>query len=1019
MADKKSNGAQNIDGVLEQLKRSYSKQSDGADDVVESESASDDVSHDELQAMLRSQFMSGEEQSVESDDDGYSIDEDFLADAYTEDEGVDEVDEVDEADEFSEEYQDEEEKYYGIYEGYGKGNKEDALEEEIYEEDEADKEATLYQEPEEGYQEEYQDDEEIIAPQGFQALQEEAYYEADEEIYEAEENQEIQEGSGKSIQINPLFHKNAENAYFEDDEDYSLWNEDESYTPIVLDDIEDEDGESTFELTEDTRTDAEKSEHNYVGAFYHVGSTDPYENMPFKDRIAENAPTVDSLEARLDKPSNAEFSLDDFEEFDEFDEVESIPLALDDDAADFDSPLEEASSASKIPADIDSLDRSDLALLLEFGYGADVLRNVSDERMSGISSEELMDEIAEADAEQADDAKATEMSDAEKQEKAKKEEQSRFERLSRKLNKQYDVYRKKRSGILTRLIISSVIAFVLLIYEVISVLDVDIGGIFNRERYFVAYALVGLQLLIFVALPAIKSIYESFQRIFTSHIDGYFIAGLSLIVTVLYDFVVVFERKEIPPTFHFCAALVIVFAELSELMRLVSEIRGYEYYFMEYLFDDTTEVEKIKYTLLKSEGRGSIAEKMYLGGLDEKTLVYAPQNVEAASGFFDASDVESRKNRATFGWIAAAIVSAFILTIVSGIIYEEAWVAAAAFALTFNLMMPITALVLEWAPFERLSKQNYAYGAAFASEGSAESIDKCDMIVFDVLHIFEECSSKSVNLAMYDSTPKAVLLSCLNSVYSEVGGPLKSAFSSINVQPLGACKISRVAKGGIEALVGSSYSVLIGDEQFMARYGISFPDAVLARYEDKIFTLCVSINNRASARIAVKYKINETFYSIVQKLGEDKISCAVQTYDPMISAELIARLRPFKGAPINVVHKSAVDYSLEQHKHKASALYSVMGEDLCVIARGSRLNLAVALSNAKKLSRLRKLINICSGALICLGAFSALMLVLSEKLMTVNWLVVLAYWLISGAIMAGLTAWKFPQRDRFIFNKRK
>lgn len=990
MAEKENNGAQSIDGVLEQLKRSYAEKSDGADDIMENKVASDDMSHDELQAMLRSQFMNGEEQKVEDGDDTYFIDEDFLKDAYTE--------EVDD-------YKDKKEDDYGYYEEDGEDNKEDALEEEIYEEDQDDKEATLYQKLEKGYKEGYEDDEEVFVVEGPQAIQKEEYNQADEEIYEAEENQEIQEGSGKSIQINPLFNKNKENAYFEDDEDYSLWNEEESYTPIVLDDIEDD--KSTFELTEDTRTDAEKSEQNYVGAFYRVNSHDPYENMPFKDRIAENAPTVDSLEAELDKIEDG-FSLE------EFDEVKSTPLMLEDDESDFVEPQDKRNGINKIPADIDSLDRSDLALLLEFGYGDDVLRNVSDEKMSGISSEELMEEISEEDA--STDAEASELA---KQEQAKKEEQGRFERLCGKLNKQYDAYRKKRSGIFKRLIISSAIAFILLIYEIISVLNVDIGGIFNRELYFVAYALVGLQLLIFVALPAIKSIYESFQRLFTSQIDGYFIAGVSLLVTVLYDFVVVFERKDVPPTFHFCAALVIVFAELSELMRLVAEIRGFEYYFMEYLFDDITEVEKFKYTLIKSEGRGSVAEKMYLGGLDEKTRVYTPQNVETASGFFDASDVESRKNRATFGWIAASIVSAFILTIVSGIIYEEVWVAAATFALTFNLMMPITALVVEWAPFERLSKQNYAYGAAFASEGSVERVDKCDMLVFDDLHIFEECNSKSVNLAIYDSTPKAVLLSCLNSVYSEVGGPLRATFSNDKLQSLGSCKISRVAKGGIEALVGSSYSVLIGDEQFMSRYGISFPDAALSKLEDKIFTFCVSINNRVTARIAVKYKINETFYNIVQKLTEDKISCAVQTYDPMISAELIARVRPFKGAPVNVVHKSAADYSLEQHKHKTSALYSVMGEDLCVIARGSRLNLAVALSNAKKLGKLRKLLNICSGALICLGALSALLLVLSEKLMTVNWLVVLVYWLISGAIMAGLTAWKFPQRDRFIFNKKK
>ena len=138
----------------------------------------------------------------------------------------------------------------------------------------------------------------------------------------------------------------------------------------------------------------------------------------------------------------------------------------------------------------------------------------------------------------------------------------------------------------------------------------------------------------------------------------------------------------------------------------------------------------------------------------------------------------------------------------------------------------------------------------------------------------------------------------------------------------------------------------------------------------------------------------------------------------MISAELVARVRPFRGAPVNVVHKSSADYALEKHNYKTGALYSLRGEELPVLARGSRLNLAVALSNAKKLSKLRLLLNICAGALMGVGTLIALMLVLSERLVIVDWTFVLIYWIASGAIFAGLLAWKFPQRDRFIFNKK-
>ena len=76
MADKENNGAQNIDGVLQQLKQSYSEaQPNSNESALDSEDALENVSHDELQKRLRSQFLDDEATSFESYDDNYSIGE--------------------------------------------------------------------------------------------------------------------------------------------------------------------------------------------------------------------------------------------------------------------------------------------------------------------------------------------------------------------------------------------------------------------------------------------------------------------------------------------------------------------------------------------------------------------------------------------------------------------------------------------------------------------------------------------------------------------------------------------------------------------------------------------------------------------------------------------------------------------------------------------------------------------------------------------------------------------------------
>ena len=998
MTDEKNNGGQGIDGVLEELKRSYSEDSEANSLPLEPEAASEEVSRDELQERLRSRFLNGDDRDdTPAQSYEYEIDEDFLQDAYNEKENIQD---------------DIEEDYDEYIEGSGEDNEKTPLEEADAEEYEDDKEAPYFQGveeiQEENSYEEYQEDEEIQLREGLEEVQEEEYNEALEAYDETQEDKEIQESDNQSVQIN------ADESYLEDDEDYSLWYEsEENYKPLELEDDEPEfvadelDGafaseESVaYEETDGKGVAVKTAEDNYVDLFYTSGEYDRYKNMSFKERITEDTPTVEELETALKGAcAEEEFTLE------EFDEAETIPLVFEED------PLPTASEEE--PSEPRGLDEADLALLLEFGYKDEVLQNVSSEEIERISDERVMDEILEQT--EADES----AEEPEPSLDAVEDEEERFKIMREKLQRQYESYRRKRGGVFLRLIISSLIACVLLIYEALPIMGIEFGGILNRWDYFFAYALLGMQLMIFAAIPAFKRMYESCKKLLSFGIDVYFLASVSVIITFVYDLIVVFASSSIPPTFHFCAVMAVILAELSELMHIVTDMRNYEYYFSEYLLeDDGNDAEKKKYTLLKSEGRGSVAEKMYAGGLDSKNTVYFPRDIESTIGFFSASKRESKRGKRMLSTVVISAIVALMLTIVSGIIYEDLWIASAAFMITFNLMLPIVVTVAEWLPFERLSAQNYNYGAAFASEVSAEQYGDCDMLVFKDMHLFEKCESRNVNLAIYDSTSKAVLLSCLNSLYSEIGGPLESAFASLKLSPLGKCKINRIARSGVEALVGSSYSILVGDEQFMSRYGIFFPAAALGKEEDKIYTLCVSINNRPTARIAVKYKINERFYELLQKLADDKIYCVIETYDPMISTELFVRVRTYKGAPVNIVHRNAAEHALDKQNKKETALVSAMSDELSLLARGSRLNLAAAVSNAKKMRLLRTLLNVTSGVLIAMGALLSVILVLTESIASFNEMFVLLYWLVGFLALAGLMIWKFPQKDRFLFNKRK
>lgn len=967
---KNSDSAQNIDGVLEELKKSYSSDNVEENDIMNEESSLNDFSHDELQEKLRSQFLNDSARSTDSSsEDNYVIDEDFLSDAYEEDD-------VENGEDFPKEVKENE---YEFYEGFRKGSSQVAKEtEEKMETLQETSDNEGLEEIQEGQFEETEkddkEDQEVSIYQGLEEIQEEADYQTLEEIYASEKVQKIQEEFDESFQIS-------------DNRDLEL-------------------GSSSIAVAveEEEISSQQRAEENYVDVFYRSNDEGPFGNRSFKEIIAETTMSVDSLEAAL----YSDDKVLDYEP-ESFEETEGIPLVIEEDN----------------PVEANAIDNADLALLHQFGYRDDLLVTVSNESIEKLSTEEFANNVdkkinSEIRNEQKD-LKTQVKDDPKKNDTS----EARKIKTKEKINNQYLEYRKMRGASLLKLLISSVFALMLVFYELLPIFGVEFPSFIDRETSMPLYIFFGALIMLVMLIPATKQIFESFKAFLVNGIDSYIILGITVCLTVLYDFIMIFAVPEYTavPTFHLCVAIVLILAEVSELLHDVTQMRNFEYYFSEYIFGEEYEddVSKFKYTLQKSEGKSSIAEKMYAGGVSSKKVICVPQNVDSTNGFFDANSQKSKKSRMTFILIIISAVIAFVLTIVSAIISEAFWISEIAFMATFSFTLPLIAIIAEILPFERLSSNNYSYGSAFASEASMEKVADCDMFVFYDSHLFENCDSKSVNLAIYDSTSKAVLLSCLNSVYSEIGGPLQSALSSIKTQSLGDCKISRVARNGVEATVGTSFSVLIGDEQFMSRYGIMFPPAALGREADKIFTLCISINSRATARIAVKYKLNDVFFDLIQKLSEDKVTCVVETYDPMISTKLVSRLRTQNGFQINIVHKNAADLALEKHRGtKDGALFSALGKDLPILARGSRLNLAVAVSNAKKMKLLRLLLNLVVGGAALIGAIISLALVSFDKLGALSnlELFVVLYWILTGVAFAGIMLWKFPRKNRFVFNKK-
>ena len=152
----------------------------------------------------------------------------------------------------------------------------------------------------------------------------------------------------------------------------------------------------------------------------------------------------------------------------------------------------------------------------------------------------------------------------------------------------------------------------------------------------------------------------------------------------------------------------------------------------------------------------------------------------------------------------------------------------------------------------------------------------------------------------------------------------------------------------------------------MKRYGFEFEDDTNDNSQRS--TLCVSFDGKMSAKVNVQYNVEPLFEILIERLAQNGVYCAVETYDPLICSKLAESLRKIGKTPVSIVHKTAKDIYRGQLGRNSRK------EDTGLIVKASRLKLAEAVIWCKKLDRIRKMIAVVSivGGIIAFLAAVAL-----------------------------------------------
>ncbi len=562
--------------------------------------------------------------------------------------------------------------------------------------------------------------------------------------------------------------------------------------------------------------------------------------------------------------------------------------------------------------------------------------------------------------------------------------------------------RAKRTQTMLSVITCAALTLVALIYDLCPIFDISLSGIFDYNDYPAVYVLIGLQLLVLCAVVRYKSCWQGLKSAFSNAPTRNSLAVIVAILTAVYDLIVMlilaFSGDDVPNLYNASAMLLLFVCALMDDLELCAKIKAFDVY-----SSDTD-----KYAVVKQGAAENVARKMYAGGLEHDRAIYVTEDVTGNKSFYSELFKKNTSNR-VLSFIIIPLLSLGMLSSLAAIIFgADAYFACAAFIVCVYLLLPtIFVLCHEDVSFVIAQRRLTGRGSALAGSGAIDNYADMDIAVFNDLHMFKKCKTEDIGIVVYDTKVGYLVLGCIDALYSKLGGPMSDMKMNLpDVFRFDDVYIRRASKNGVEALIDKKYNIIVGEPEFMQRYGLMFPPN---ESDNGRSTMCVSLDGKITAKLSVKYKTEPAFEMLVERLAAVGIACAIQTFDPLISSSLVARSRTLGTSPVSVVHKSAED-AREPKKNLQDSTHML-------ISSSSRIKLAEAAVWLKKLAKLKKIARIISGALCAVGMIAMILLLIFGGITYINQTVLWGYMLLQAVGMCVLCIAVLPDKQYFTVEK--
>ncbi len=435
-------------------------------------------------------------------------------------------------------------------------------------------------------------------------------------------------------------------------------------------------------------------------------------------------------------------------------------------------------------------------------------------------------------------------------------------------------------SIKVRFAVAAFITLLILVFENLGVIGVDLPAAMRIPKYTGIPALLDLQLAACVFVLAIPEIASAVYKLIRGKITSEISIILSLVILAVYS-ITVYSIKAIDyPLFGFLFAVHADAAIASAYLKKSTDFSSFKL---------ISSKEKKK-ALVITPTRELAMENMALDGtVDEyKSKTVRVMRTAFVSDFFKRSGEVSERSATTLMMMGISLGASLVCGIVAYFLYDGLFSFVTAMALVFLMSMPaFSVLTYKFVYCHAAAAAKKERFALVGQSALSEYVD-ADVVVFDDTEIFSDDDVKLRNFSG-DMTKG---MRQMSAIFSAVGGPLDKIFSSALDRKCAPADNVVIEEDGISGSVDGKL-IYAGTEAYMLRHGASFErldNRAAAPAVDSSKIMYAAEDGEVYASFRISYSFSESFTMILPSLRVEKIVPLIVTRDPNITNELIKTL---------------------------------------------------------------------------------------------------------------------------------